>query len=189
MAPRTLIFGTAVGTLALLVGCSAAPEPTPTLTYVPIDRSLNGPPEPTPTSTPTSSADEWEWVPGPLRAGPTPGTVLGPTGKVLRLIPADPARSFKCRALTDAEPRQLALATADYDNTKPMRAVDLAEGYSVVGFWNSNLLDGPEPAVFVSGERFTFAWYNDDWYGSHTFAGVAFEDGPKAMNAVLDCIS
>lgn len=166
----------------LLAGC-APTEPTvaPHTPLPPGHTALSPSTSPTPTPTPTD-----QFVPGPLRPGPEAGTVLSANGVVLRLIPSDPDWSFECRKPTDTERRQLDLTIGrdNYIASKPIRSVSLPEGYSVVAYWG----DDGQPSLIISGERFTTLGTGVNWYGSHTHARVAFEDGPKAVEAALECV-
>lgn len=179
----------AAATLALafaLTGCTGSPKanltpqapPTP-VHYIPLEPEPAENPEPTPTAPSV--------IPGTnLTAGPEPGTVLSDSGTTLRLIPTDPARKFRCRPATATERRHLDLAVGEgvYSTSKPIRAVDLSEGYSVVAYWD--YVGGR--SLIISGQRFTTLGTGENWHGTHTHAGLAFADGPTAAQAARECI-
>ena len=155
--------------------------------------TLASAPSPTPTAAPATAAGAAypSVVPGTdLIAGPTPGTVRGRWGGVLRFVPADPSLSLECRKLTDAERVRVSqtLTGAVIDSTRPARAVDLPEaGFAVVAYWGR--VDGGERQTFalVTGGGRSSDLY-PGWPGTHGLAGVAFADGPKVAAAALECI-
>ena len=180
--PRLLI---AVAAVTLLAGCAASPAPTPTPqpSYVPWPSET---PSPQSTITPGLSV-----VPGTrLTVGPTPGTVLGEGGTPVRFVPADATLSFKCRPLTAQERKQAdaSLSGGPFVSARPARAVDLPEeGFAVVAYWGRGEDGGARPWAFVTGGGRISDLY-DPWRGTHTLAGVAFADGPKALETARECI-
>lgn len=75
------------------------------------------------------------------------------------------------------------------DWNRPARAVDLPEeGFAVVAYWK-RWDDGKREvfALVTGGGRFSDL--PPGWRGSHTLAGVAFADGPKALQAARECVS
>lgn len=182
---RALVVAT-LATALLLAGCVGAPEPTAgERTPLPSGDPLLTPtasPSPTPSGTSTPTAVEY--MPGTrLPMGPEPGTVLGPTGAVLRFVPADSSLTFRCRSATAAEREQVRLVGNAKSGT-PTAAVDLPAGLAVVAYRDEY---GGRAAMVTNGTRFTTIG-EGGWPGSHTHAGVAVEDGPKAHQAVFECI-
>lgn len=202
LVPVRLVAGVAV--VALLAGCPALgpdPEPTaaaPSLGVVPMESRT---PEPSISGPMPSSARQPGTVvvhtpPGVvprtmLTTGPTPGTVLGSGGRVGRYVDFDPSMSFKCRPLTEGERVQAgnSLSGGKFQAKRPARAVDLPEeGFAVVAFWGTDENGKARPwAVVTGGGRLSDLY--DTWPGSHTLAGVAFADGPKALAAARTCVA
>lgn len=129
-------------------------------------------------------------------AAPTPG----PDGKVpgyypgvrLRFIPRDPATTLSCRPITKAERALLSKRGNRIDHpTKPV-AVDLPEGWALVASWGSNGGSVPYPTALLTDggtyQELISIREPQDWPGTHTNAGIAWEDGPKALRAALRCI-
>lgn len=133
---------------------------------------------------------ETKYLPGTtLPMGPDPGTALGPTGIVLQYVPADPKFAPKCRALTANERWQVATILGhDVPTGKPEpRAVDLPEDIAVVAYWRAQGKGSTLEHFVTDGQQFSNI--EADWPGSHSFAGIAFADGPKALKAARRCVS
>lgn len=185
--------GAVVGALLLLGGCAGAPdsEPTvapPSLGVVPEqDRT----PEPSPTPTGVSLAPSPTPIPGTkLYPGSTPGTVQGEGGRLVRFVPADPAQSFECRPLTDAERFRAENSDSGQSPVWSRRsaAIDLSEeSFAVVAYWHRDFDGKVVPMGLVTGGG-RFSNLYPGWRGSHTLAGVAFADGPEVFDAALACI-
>lgn len=183
----------ALALAGVLAGCSATPEPDITVRPPdPVPTSFVPAPTPTPspTATPSATASPTP-IPGTkLYPGPSPGTVLGEGDRPVRFVPADPAQSFDCRPLTEAERHQAALSDSGNRPVWSRRsaAVDLPEGFAVLAYWNRDYYsDKVETMGLVTGGG-RFSNLYPGWRGSHTLAGVAFADGPKAFDAALACI-
>lgn len=192
---HTLVVGALVGGVVAVTGCTASDVgPTVAPPSVAVPAASTAPPTPESTPTPAASAMLVEFIPGTrLPAGPEPGTALGPTGAVLRFVPAEPGRTFKCRALSASERAQLAdLRGPDWGqpSAKPNPvAVDVGENVVVVAYWDNfrGGRDALDNAFVTNGTRYTNIGSN--WPGSHTHAGVALADGPAAIRAARECIS
>ena len=182
----------ALAAVAVLAGCSAEPTPEATATPRPTPSASATPavvapptgggatllPSPTP-------------IPGTkLYPGPTPGTVEGEGGRLVRFVPADPAQSFECRPLTDAERRRAELSDSGSAPVWSRRsaAIDLPEeGFAVLAYWHQEAPGKVVPMGLVTGGG-RFSNLYPGWRGSHSLAGVAFADGPKVFDAALACI-
>lgn len=172
--------------IAVLAGCSATPEPVA--------------PEPTTAPQPSASPSAaWpspsHLIPGtPLKAGPTPGTVIGPTGAHLRYVPPVAGWVPECRPASADElaaMRRQAQAVGNTPNTKrgPAVAVDLPEpGWSVVAYWNTWPNGEEHDAALVRGANGHASGVGWAWAGTHTYGGAAFADGPEALRAARECM-
>ena len=105
------------------------------------------------------------------------------------VIGSDPAATFSCRPL---DPQSVvARGQARYiDKNRPTAVVDIADGWSVVVYWETLETIPPFPnGVVTNGKRYahvvTTSW---DWPGTYSTAGVAFTGGPKALGAARECI-
>lgn len=195
MSPRsTATVATVAAAVVALSGCTPTLTPSPA-TATPAPSSFVPAPtsDPSPTATPSPTP---ELIPGTnLTAGPEPDTVIGPTGAVLRFVPADPSWTPKCRPITDAERADLerhvggqggSLRGVNYSKGAP-QAVDLPEaGWSVIAFWDR--WEGGESfdAGAVRGGGST-SGVGTAWPGTHTWGGAAFADGPEALRAAREC--
>lgn len=162
----------------LLAGCTAAPAPTPEpepsfpANYVPLETT----PTPTPTPSPTAP----------------PGMVFSKDGKrLLRLIPADPKRSFKCRKPKPAEARLVSwISEGGPMASRPFLAVDAGGGWAAVGYWSNSDIVGPESAFVITNGEFINVT-GDSFEGRYDYrrAGVAIEDAGRAIAAVVRCVN
>lgn len=171
-------LGIALASMSLaLSGCSTGirqSEFTATPDYV----------SPSESAHPTAASNPAVFIEGTrLKAGPEPNTALGPNGDILRFVAADPAWSPKCRAITQAEKRQLDLL-GDASAGTVSAAVDAPGGLVIIAYQHR---DGDLIAFVTDGERFSGVG-SSGWTGSHTHAGVAVADGPRAQQAALDCL-
>ncbi|MDO5535452.1 MAG: hypothetical protein Q4F65_12485 [Propionibacteriaceae bacterium] len=169
--PHLVLAVGVVATLSLAACATSTPEPTPTA--------------------PPSSATTTAWpTPTPAKLNPgSDGKVEGMYGKRLRLVPADPAASFECRPPNQAERDILKMRGNRLDRPAPPAAVDLPEGWALIASWGSHAgVDPYRTALLTDGATFQELPLNGSWLGTHTNAGIAFEDGPTALTAALDCL-
>lgn len=155
--------------IAVLSGCSTAPNPAPSAT--PTTRIVQ--------------AERAQLTPGPdgKVEGAYPGTRL-------RVIPSESA-PFACRPPSAAERRILAMRGNRVDQPAGPAAVDLAEGWALVASWGNHGDRTGAPymtALLTDGATFQELPLNGRWLGTHTNAGVAFEGGPDALKVALECI-
>ena len=110
-------------------------------------------------------------------------------GKRLRLVPSDPSATFACRALT-ASGRNMTQIRYQVSAPSPAAAVEVAEGWSLVA-WKHK---GETLAFLTNGKPYDWGTSyqaiptGGSWRGTHTNMGIALEDGPRALDAALQCI-
>ena len=115
--------------------------------------------------------------------------MLGPEGHVLELIPSDPNERFVCEPLPKSSDAGKTLSRRDFvDWSRPAVRVAVGEAF-VIAFFDTASFDGVERHTnhAVWARDFT-SIITEDWPGTHTFARVAFEDGPKALRAAIECL-
>lgn len=114
--------------------------------------------------------------------------MLGPEGDVLELIPSDPAAVLSCRPLSrDSEAGRLLTEREHINWSKPAFEVDIPGGGKALAFWIPPY-EGIEWTSYAVNARGFTSIIAEDWPGTHTFAQVAFEDGPKALRAAIECL-
>lgn len=158
----------------VVAGCTASP----------------GAPAPaSPTVTPVAASPA---TPSTAPAVATPSvarTVEGEYGARLRVIPSD-GSAHTCRPLS-AHEKGMTARHYRVSDPKPAAAVDLAEGWSVVAwvYKGETLAFVTKPGEFQRGITYQLVPTNGLWRGTHTNAGIAWEDGPEALRAALRCVT
>ena len=108
---------------------------------------------------------------------------------MLELIPSDPNERFVCEPLPKSSDAGKTLSRRDFvDWSRPAVRVAVGEAF-VIAFFDTASFDGVERHTnhAVWARDFT-SIITEDWPGTHTFARVAFEDGPKALRAAIECL-
>lgn len=168
----TLLVGAAAAALAL-TGCASATTPTPS---------------PSPTSaSPTSFVPARPEFHTPETPTLPAGTVTALSGRLMRVIKADPGASFACRK-PNADEMGLISQMVTMGLVSQLTAVDVGEGWAVVVMWFQRTNRDRDVLRYVTnGERLNSIAV-DDWNGQFSAAGVMLADGPKGIEAARRCI-
>lgn len=191
------ILAVALAAVVVLSGCSAEPEPTAAPASAGVAPERYRTPAPSASATPSAAwPSPSHLIPGTgLTASSQEGMVVGPTGALLRYVPADPAWSPKCRPATSEERAALEWhvrnnTTSDgvnYAKGAPL-VVDLPEpGWWVVAYWDRWGSGETDVNAAVRGGG-KVSGVGTAWAGTHTYGGAAFADGPKALRAARECL-
>lgn len=174
----------AIACSVMLAGCTWSPASGPATSAPAPTTTVRAPA--TPVRPPSAST-----APGtPPATGKAPRTILGQGGVPVRVVEADPNYTPTCRRLNERERVEITLTLRGtrVDDKRPARAVDLPEeGFAVVAYWGREDGKAVAPYALVTGGGH-FSDLYPGWVGTHTLAGVAFMDGPRAWDAARTCI-